>query len=114
MSVVARASLFNEKKSASVHELAVTGATGARTDPNGREMRKGWDLLERLEAENLELRNRAVQLALQIQTLRHHVGRPEVRSAPHCVRKQSEFVRAPSGSGGVSDITSRRAPNRSP
>ena len=70
MSVVARASLFNEKKSASVHELAGTGATGPRTDPNGREMRKGWDLVERLEAENLELRNRAVQLALQIQILR--------------------------------------------
>jgi hypothetical protein len=113
MSVVARASLFNEKKSASVHELAGTGATGARTDPNGREMRKGWDLLERLEAENLELRNRAVQLALQIQTLRR-VGRSEVRSAPRYVRKQGEFVRAPSGSGGVSDITWRRAPNRSP
>jgi hypothetical protein len=113
MSVVARASLFNEKKSASVHELAGTGATGPRTDPNGREMRKGWDLLEQLEAENLELRNRAVQLALQIQTLRH-VGRAEVRSARDCVRKQGEFVRASSGSGGVSDITSRRAPNRSP
>jgi hypothetical protein len=113
MSVVARSSLFNGKKSASVHELAGTGATGPRTDPNGREMRKGWDLLEQLEAENLELRNRAVQLALQIQTLRHF-GRAEVRSARHCVRKQGKFVRASSGSGGVSDITSRRAPNRSP
>ncbi len=85
-SVVARASLFNEKKSASVHELGRTGGTGPRTDPNGREMRKDWDLLERLEAENLELRNRAAQLALQIQILRH-VGRAEVGSARHCVRK---------------------------
>jgi hypothetical protein len=85
-SVVARASLFNEKKSASVHELGRTGGTGPRTDPNGREIRKDWDLLERLEAENLELRNRAAQLALQIEILRH-VGRAEVRSARHCVRK---------------------------
>jgi hypothetical protein len=34
----------------------------------------------------LELRNRAAQLALQIEILRH-VGRAEVRSARHCVRK---------------------------
>jgi hypothetical protein len=71
MSVVARAIVTN-RQSASVHELAGTGGTGPRTDD--------WGLLERLEAENLELRNRAIQLELQIQTLRH-VGGSEVGSA---------------------------------
>src|SRR5262245_34046462 len=76
MSVVARASVTN-RKSGSVHEFA--GGAGPRTDSNSREKRrKDWGLLERLEAENLELRNRAIQLELQIQTLR---GGSEVRSA---------------------------------
>jgi hypothetical protein len=99
MSEIARISVSNGKKSASVHELAGAGGTGPRTDPNGRDRRHDWDLLERLEAENLELRNRAVQLALQIQTLR--------------LRKPDASGRASCGSGGVSSITSRRRPNRS-
>ena len=77
MSGIARAGVSNGKKSASVLELARTGGTGPRTGGEGRNDR---DLLERLEAENLELRNRAVQLALQIRTLRR-VGRSEARSA---------------------------------
>jgi hypothetical protein len=77
MSGIARAGVSNGKKSASILELARTGGTGPRTDGEGRNDR---GLLERLEAENLELRNRAVQLALQIETLRR-VGRSEVRSA---------------------------------
>ena len=40
MRVVARASLFNEKKSASVHELGRTGGTGPRTDPTGSKCAK--------------------------------------------------------------------------
>ena len=77
MSGIARVGLSNGKKSASVLELARTGGTGPRTL---REPREDQDLLERLEAENLQLRKRAVQLALQIQTLRR-VGRSEIRSA---------------------------------
>jgi hypothetical protein len=89
MSVVARASVTN-RKSASVYEL---GGTGPRTDPNGREKRrKDWGLLERLEAENLELRNRAVELELQIQTLRH-VGGSEVRPARGRMRPQGAASR---------------------
>jgi hypothetical protein len=92
MSVVARASVTN-RKSASVHELAGTSGTGPRTDPNGREKgRKDWGLLERLEAENLELRNRAIQLELQIQTLRH-VGGSEVRSARGGMRQEGAASR---------------------
>ena len=106
MSVVARVSVTN-RKSASVHELA---GTGPRTDPNGREKRrKDWGLLERLEAENLELRNRAIELELQIQTLRQ-VGGSEVRSARGRMHKQGAAVRTSWGSGGVSRITSRRRP----
>ena len=112
MSEIARISLYNGKKSASVHELARTGGTGPRTDSNGRERRNDWALLERLEAENLELRSRAIQLALQIQTLRD-VGGSEVRSARGRMRKQA-VVRPSCGSGGVSGITSRRRPKRSP
>jgi hypothetical protein len=89
MSVVARASVTN-RKSASVHELAGTGGTGPR---NGREKRRqDWGLLERLEAENLELRNRAIQLELQIQTLRH-VGGSEVRSARGGMRQEGAASR---------------------
>src|SRR6266487_646491 len=63
MSGIARASLSNGKKSASVLELARTRGSGPRTDPSGREARKDRSLLERLEAENRELRNQAIQLA---------------------------------------------------
>jgi hypothetical protein len=74
MSAAARANLYNGKKSASVLELARTGEAVSRADRDHR------DLLERLEAENLELRNWAVQLVLQIQILRR-IGRSEVGSA---------------------------------
>ena len=77
MSAVARANLYNGKKSASVLELARIGEAVSRADRDGRDDR---DLLERLEAENRELRNWAVQLALQIQILRR-IGRSDVRSA---------------------------------
>src|SRR5262245_38292471 len=77
MSAAARANLCNGKKSASVLELARTGEAISRADRDSRDDR---DLLERLEAENLELRNWAVQLALQIQILRR-IGRSDVRSA---------------------------------
>ena len=87
MSVVARASVTN-RKSASVYELA---GTGSSTDPNGREKRRK-SLQERLEAENLELRNRAIQLELQIQTLRH-VGGSEVRSARDGMRQEGAASR---------------------
>jgi hypothetical protein len=49
-------------------------------------------VLERLEAENRELRNRAIQLELQIQTLRH-VGGSEVRSARGRMRQQGAASR---------------------
>jgi hypothetical protein len=74
MSGIARASLSNGKKSASV--LAWTGEAGPRTD---RDRRNDRDLVEYLEAENLALRSWAVQLALQIQSLRR-VGSSEARS----------------------------------
>ena len=77
MSAAARANPSNGKKSASVLELARTGEGVSRADRDGRDDR---DLLERLEAENRELRNWAVQLALQIQILRR-IGRSDVRSA---------------------------------
>jgi hypothetical protein len=68
-------SISNGRKSASVIEFARTGEACRPI-----EKRDDRDLLERLEAENLALRSCAVQLALQIQTLRR-VGRSEVRSA---------------------------------
>jgi hypothetical protein len=76
MGEIARASLSNGKKSGSVLELAWTGEA-PRTDRDGRNDR---DLVEYLEAENLALRSWAVQLALQIQSLRR-VGSSETRSA---------------------------------
>jgi hypothetical protein len=77
MSRIARASLSNGKKSASVLEMA---PTRRRTDPKARARRHDWTLIERLEAENRELRKQAIELALQIQTL-HKGGRSEDRSA---------------------------------
>lgn len=74
---IAHASLSNSRKSASILGLARNRGTGPRTDPHGRDRRKDRHLLERLEAENRGLRNRAI-LALQIQVLRH-VGGSEVR-----------------------------------
>jgi hypothetical protein len=76
MSVRGRASLSNGTKSASVLELRPRRADR----PIDRERCADRDLLERLEAENLALRSWAVQLTLQIQTLRR-TGRSELRSA---------------------------------
>jgi hypothetical protein len=70
MSRIARVSLSDGKKSASVLELAWTRGTGPRTDRRAREWRNDRNLLERLEVENRELRNEAIQLMLQIQVLR--------------------------------------------
>ena len=74
MSAAARANLCNGKKSASVLQLARADEGVSRADRDSR------DLLEHLEAENLQLRNWAVQLALQIQILRR-IGRSHVGSA---------------------------------
>jgi hypothetical protein len=68
MSGIARASLSNGRKSASILDPAGT-RLGAR--PRGREWHHDRNLLERLEAENRDLRNRVIQLAFQIQILRH-------------------------------------------
>ena len=67
----ARATFSNSKKSPSFLEVARSRATGPRKDRS---------LLERLEAENRELRNQAMHLVLQIQLLRHR-GRFKDRSA---------------------------------
>jgi hypothetical protein len=81
------------------------------SDPDGRERHQDGDLIKRLEAENLALRNQAAQLALQIQVLRH-IGGSEVGFARNRVRRRRSILRA-CRSDGVSDITSRRRPNRS-
>jgi hypothetical protein len=80
MSGIARATLSNDRKSASVLELAPIRRSGPRKGPGGRDWRKDQTLLERLEAENRQLRNQAIQLALQIQVLRR-VLKSEPRSA---------------------------------
>jgi hypothetical protein len=79
MSGIARATLSNGRKSASVLELAPIRRSGPRKDPGDRDWRTNRNLLERLEAENRELRNQAIQLALQIQVLRR-VRRSETKS----------------------------------
>jgi len=71
MSGIARASLSNSSKSASVLHPAGIRGTGPRTDPRGREWHHDRNLVERLEAENWDLRNQVIQLALEIQVLRH-------------------------------------------
>jgi hypothetical protein len=91
MSGIAHASLSNSRKSASIRGLARNRGTGPRTDPHGRDRRKDRHLLERLEAENRELRNRAIQLALQIQVLRH-VGGSEVRPTGVRALKSDAFT----------------------
>jgi hypothetical protein len=62
-------------------------------------------LLDRLEAENRELRNQAIQLALQIQMLRR-IGKSARGRAPSA----SPETRAV----GIPTATSRRRPARSP
>jgi hypothetical protein len=80
MSGIARATLSNGRKSASVLELAPIRRSGPRKGPGSRDWHKDRTLLERLETENRELRNQAIQLALQIQVLRR-IGKSELRSA---------------------------------
>jgi hypothetical protein len=104
MSRIARASLSNRKKSA-----APTRGNGRRTDLKAIERRNDWTLLERLKAENLELRNRAIQLALRIQLLRR-VGRSEPSSAGDAFATASREARGV----GVSATPWRRRPNRAP
>jgi hypothetical protein len=77
MSGIARIGVSHGKSSTSGVALARPGSTTVRSE---RARRNNRALLERLEAENLELRNRAIQLALQIQSLRR-VGRSTARSA---------------------------------
>jgi hypothetical protein len=112
MSRIARASLSNGKKSASVLEMAPTRGGGRRTDPKARGRRHDWTLIERLEAENRELRKQAIELARQIQTL-HKGGRSEDRfaGAPQCDAYASASRQA--RDAGASVATSRRRrPNR--
>jgi hypothetical protein len=71
MSGIARASLSNGRKSAAILDLAGTRQTRLGARPRGREWHHDRNLLERLEAENRDLRNRVIQLAFQIQILRH-------------------------------------------
>ena len=78
MSGIARARLSNDKLSASILALARVREKGSRTDHSRPEGHSDLNLLERLEAENRELRNRVVQIALQMQVLRH-AGRPKGR-----------------------------------
>jgi hypothetical protein len=109
MSGIARATLSSGKKSSSVLQLARTRGAGPQTDPGGREGRNDRNLLERLEAENRELRNQAIQLALQVQVLRHG-GRSEERPAGH---RPSQHAFA-SVSREARATASRRRPNRLP
>jgi hypothetical protein len=71
---------------------------GPRTDRNGRDKHKDPKLIETLEAENLELRNVAIQLAFDIQNLRRTSGvRKQARScgtetpSPAAAMRKSEF-----------------------
>jgi hypothetical protein len=105
MSGIARATLSNGRKSASVLELAPIRRSGPRKDLGGRDWHKDRTLLDRLEAENRELRNQAIQLALQIQMLRR-IG----KSARGRATSVSPEVRAV----GIPTATSRRRPARSP
>jgi len=107
MSEIARASLSKGKKSASVLELAPIRRSGPRKGPGGRERRKDWNLLDRLEAENRELRDQAIELMLQIQALRHH-GRSGDRPASRRVPQWD--ARAVGGSGATSDRLLNRLP----
>src|SRR5262249_40962415 len=56
MSGIARATLSSSGKSASVLELAPIRRSGPRKDPGGRDWHRDRTLLDRLEAENRELR----------------------------------------------------------
>ena len=107
MSGIARATLSSGKKS--VLQLARTRGAGPRADSGGREGRDDRNLLERLEAENQELRSQALQLARQIQVLRHCV-RSEERPAGHRP-SQNAFA---SASRDARTTASRRRPNRLP
>src|SRR5262245_2879439 len=111
MSRIARASLSSGKKSASVLEMMTRGG-GRRTDPKARVRRHDWTLIERLEAENRELRNQAIELALQIQTL-HKGGRSEDRSAGAPQWGAFACASREARDAGASVATSRRRrPNR--
>jgi hypothetical protein len=86
MTGTSRSSAATESRVASelrfTHETHTAGATRVATrkprllvltneEPN---QRGGKHLLERLETENAELRDKAVELALQIQVLRHSIS----------------------------------------
>ena len=109
MSGIARATLSNSGKSASVLELAPIRRSGPRKDPGGRDWHRDRTLLDRLEAENRELRNQAIQLALQIQMLRR-IGKSEPRSGRGHTPSASREARAI----GIPTATSRRRSARSP
>lgn len=104
MSGIARATLSNDRKSASVLELAPIRRSGPRKDLGGRDWHKDRTLLDRLEAENRELRNQAIQLALQIQMLRR-IGKSETRSGRgHAASASREARRRHSNSDVASTI----------
>jgi hypothetical protein len=78
---MAHAKLSSGKEFACVLEVARFRGIGPRTDRNGRDKHKDPKLIETLEAENLELRNLAIQLAFDIQNLRRTSGvRKQARS----------------------------------
>jgi len=108
MSGIARATLSNSGKSASVLELAPIRRSGPRKDSGGRDWHRDRTLLDRLEAENRELRNQAIQLALQIQMLRR-IDKSEPRSVRGHAPSDSRDARAV----GVPTATLRRRSARS-
>jgi hypothetical protein len=104
MSGIARATVSNSGKSASVLELAPIRKSGPRMDPGGRDSHKDRTLLDRLEAENRELRDQVIQLALQIQMLRR-IGKSETRSGRgHAASASREARRRHSNSDVASTI----------
>jgi hypothetical protein len=115
MSGRARATLSNGRKSSSVHELGRIRKSGPPNDHSGRDGRKDRTLLERLEAENRELRNQAIQLALQIQVL-HSVSKSETRSRGSRAPKRESCPPAADEPGpvGMPAATSRLRPAPSP
>jgi hypothetical protein len=109
MSGIAHATISNRRKFAPILEIEAIRRSGARKDPGSRDWRKDQTLLERLEAENRQLRNQAIQLALQIQVLRG-VGTCEKKSASSRVPKRTSFPPASREAKrvGISAAASRR------
>ena len=113
MKGITRATLSDGTKSSSVLQLAQRRGAGPRMDRTGREGSHDRNLLKRLEAENRELRNQAIQLALQIQVLRH-VGRSDARADGDRAREVLASASRPARISSDSAPTSSWRLNRSP